>query len=172
MKNIKNAVVIVLTLALAVIALSSCSAPQAKTGDTVQVNYVGRLADGTVFDSSKEAGPMEFKLGGGKVIEGFDKAVLGMKVGEKKTVTIPSNEAYGPVQDDLIMEIPRDQLSKDLVPAVGQHLQSTSSEGQTIVVTVIKVTDTAITVDANSPLAGKDLTFDIELVKILPVTNG
>jgi peptidylprolyl isomerase len=171
-RNIKTAVVIMLTLALAVIALSACSAPQAKTGDTVQVNYTGKLSDGTVFDSSKEVGPLEFKLGGGKVIPGFEKAVLGMKVGEKKTITIPSSEAYGPVQDDLVMEIPRDQLSKDLVPAVGQHLQSTSSQGQTIVVTVIKVTDTAITVDANSPLAGKDLTFELELVKILPATNN
>jgi peptidylprolyl isomerase len=164
-KNLIAAVVMV--LALAVIALSACSAPQAKTGDTVQINYTGKLSDGTVFDTSVGGSPLEFKLGAATVIPGFEKAVLGMKVGEKKTVTIPVNEAYGPPQDDMIMEIPRDQLSKELVPVVGQHLQSTNKDGTTIVVKVIKVTDTTITVDANHPLAGKDLTFELELVKIL-----
>lgn len=167
MKNVKTIVIIMLALAMAVIALSACSAPQVKDGDTVQINYTGKLSDGTVFDTSVGSTPLEFKLGAGTVIPGFEKAVLGMKVGEKKTITIPMNEAYGPHQADLVMEIPRDQLSKDLVPAVGQHLQSTSKDGQTIVVTVTKVTDTTITVDANHPLAGKDLTFDLELVKIL-----
>ncbi len=167
MKNFKTIVIGVLALAMAVITLSACSAPQAKDGDTVQINYTGKLSDGTVFDTSVGGTPLEFKLGAAMVIPGFEKAVLGMKVGEKKTITIPVNEAYGPHQDDLVMEIPRDQLAKDLVPTVGQHLQSTSKEGQTIVVTVTKVTDTTITVDANHPLAGKDLTFELELVKIL-----
>jgi len=164
-KNLKTAVIMV--LALAVIALAACGAPQAKTGDTVQINYTGKLSDGTVFDTSVGGKPLEFKLGAATVIPGFEKAVLGMKVGEKKSVTIPVNEAYGPPQADLIIEIPRDQLSKDLVPAVGQHLQSTNKDGTTVVVTVTKVSDTTITVDANHPLAGKDLTFELELVKIL-----
>lgn len=167
MKNLKTVVIMVLALAMAIIALSACGAPQVKNGDTVQINYTGKLADGTVFDTSVGGTPLEFKLGANTVIPGFEKAVLGMKVGEKKTITIPMNEAYGPHQDDMVMDIPRDQLSKDLIPTVGQHLQSTSKDGQTIVVTVTKVTDTTITVDANHPLAGKDLTFDIELVKIL-----
>ncbi|MBN1374589.1 MAG: peptidylprolyl isomerase [Dehalococcoidia bacterium] len=157
-----------MVLLSAALIFSACSEPQAMDGDTVQVNYTGKLADGTVFDTSQGIEPLEFKIGSGKVIDGFEKAVLGMKVGEKKKVTIPMNEAYGPYMDDLIMEIPRDQLSKDLVPEVGQNLQSTSSEGQTIIVTVTEVTDAAITVDANHPLAGKDLTFELELVKILP----
>lgn len=165
MKSLK-AVIIAIALLPALIICSACGAPQAKTGDTVQINYTGKLSDGTVFDTSEGGEPLEFKLGEGTVIEGFDKAVLGMTVGEKKTFTVPAKEAYGPYQDDMVMEIPRDQLSKDLVPVVGQHLQSTSTDGQTIVVTVTKVTDTSITVDANHPLAGKDLTFEIELVKI------
>ena len=167
MKNLKTVVIMVLALVMAVITLSACSAPQAKNGDTVQINYTGKLSDGTVFDSSVGGTPLEFKLGAATVIPGFEKAVLGMKVGEKKTITIPMNEAYGPHQDDMVMEIPRDQLSKDLIPAVGQHLQSTNKDGTTIVVVVTKVTDTTITVDANHPLAGKDLTFELELVKIL-----
>lgn len=166
MKNMRTAIIALLLLPSLIILLA-CSAPQAKNGDTVQVNYTGKLSDGTVFDTSEGGKPLEFILGSGTVIEGFDKAVLGMKVGEKKTVTIPASEAYGPYLDEMVMEIPREQLSKDLVPAVGQHLQSTSSDGQTIFVTVIKVTDTSITVDANHPLAGKDLTFELELVKIL-----
>lgn len=165
MKSFKTAGIV--ALLLVIIALVACSAPQAKSGDTVQINYTGRLSDGTVFDTSNGGTPLEFKLGGGTVIPGFDKAVVGMRVGDKKTITIPAGEAYGPHQDNLVVEIPRDQLSKDLVPVVGQHLQSTSSDGNTVTVTVIKVSDTTITVDANHPLAGKDLTFDLELMKIL-----
>jgi FKBP-type peptidyl-prolyl cis-trans isomerase 2 len=165
MKSFKTAGIV--ALLLVIIALVGCSAPQAKTGDTVQINYTGRLSDGTVFDTSTGRAPLEFKLGAGTVIPGFDKAVVGMKVGDKKTVTIPASEAYGAHQDDLVLEIPRDQLAKDLNPVVGQHLQSSKDDGTTIYVTVTKVTDTSITVDANHPLAGQDLTFDLELVKIL-----
>ncbi|MCX6006977.1 MAG: peptidylprolyl isomerase [Chloroflexi bacterium] len=167
MKNLKTVVIMVLALVMAVITLSACSAPQAKNGDTVQINYTGKLSDGTVFDSSVGGTPLEFKLGAATVIPGFEKAVLGMKVGEKKTVTIPVNEAYGPRRDDLVEEISRDQLSKDLIPYVGQHLHSTNTEGATRDAVVTKVTDTTITVDENLPLAGKDLTFDLELIKIL-----
>lgn len=168
MRTIKAAAMMIMILLSAALIFSACSEPQAKSGDTVQVNYKGTLDDGTVFDTSEGREPLEFKLGSGTVIEGFDKAVLGMKVGEKKSITVLANEAYGPYQEDLIIEIPRDQLAKDLVPKVGQHLQSTSTEGQTVVVTVTEVSDTSIKVDANHPLAGKDLTFELELVKILP----
>lgn len=167
----KNHIGFIVVFLLGGILLSGCNtssaAAQVKNGNTVQVNYIGKLADGTVFDSSVGRTPLEFTLGGGKVIPGFDKAVLGMKVGEKKTVTIPSNEAYGPYRNDLTLEIPRADLAKDITPQVGMQLQSTQSDGSLIVVTITKMSETTVTLDANHPLAGKDLTFEIELVKIL-----
>ncbi|MGA2157677.1 MAG: peptidylprolyl isomerase [Dehalococcoidia bacterium] len=142
--------------------------PQAKAGDTVQVNYTGKLADGTVFDSSVGGQPLQFTLGSGQVIPGFDKAVTGMRVGEKKTVTILAADAYGQRRDDLVAEVSRSQLPGDMAPKVGMQLQTTAKDGSTMVVTIIKVTDnTSVTIDANHPLAGKDLTFDLELLKIL-----
>ena len=152
--------------------LAGCNAlnmgPQAKTGDTVQVQYTGKLSDGTVFDSSVGKDPLEFKLGSGQIIAGFDKAVTGMRVGENKTVTIPAAEAYGERRADLVMEVPMSQLPGNVTPQVGMQLQSTQKDGSTIVVTITKVTDnTSVTIDANHPLAGQDLTFDLELLKIL-----
>jgi peptidylprolyl isomerase len=146
---------------------SGSTAAQAKNGDTVQVNYTGKLADGTVFDSTAGHEPFEFKLGAGQVIPGFEKAVLGMTVGERKTVTIPADEAYGPRNDNMVIEIGRDKLASDVTPQVGQQLQSKRDDGSIVVVIVTKVTDTTITIDANHPLAGRDLTFEFELVKIL-----
>lgn len=169
MKN-RNIGVIVIFL-LGAILISGCNATpntaQAKNSNTVQVNYTGKLADGTVFDSSVGGKPLEFTLGAGQLIPGFEKAVLGMKIGEKKTITIPVNEAYGPHRDDLIFEVPREKLPSSMTPQVGQQLQSTQNNGSIIKATITKVTDTTVTVDANHPLAGKDLTFEIELVKIL-----
>jgi peptidylprolyl isomerase len=139
----------------------------AKNGDTVQVNYTGKLADGTVFDSSIGREPLEFTLGNGQMIPGFEKAVLGMKVGEKKTVTIPADQAYGPHLDELVVEVPRDKLHSDAELAVGQILQTTAQNGQQIMFTITAISDNGtVTLDANHPLAGKDLTFEIELVKI------
>ena len=151
--------------------LTGCSSAggvaTAKDGDTVQVNYTGKLADGTVFDSSAGRTPLEFTLGKGQVVPGFEKAVLGMKVGEKKTVTIPSDEAYGPHLDSLVIQVLRDRIKMDGQLAEGQVLQTTGPNGQKIQFTVINVSDNGtVTLDANSPLAGKDLTFDIELVAI------
>jgi peptidylprolyl isomerase len=162
---------IVLTAILMIgVMVTGCSAgvgtTQAKDGDTVQVHYTGKLADGTVFDSSAGRDPLEFTLGAGQVILGFDKAVVGMKVGEKKTVTIPAAEAYGSYRDDLVIEISRDKISGGVTPKVGQRLQTTRDDGSIVTVTVTKVTDTTVTIDGNHPLAGKDLTFEIELVKI------
>ena len=148
------------------VMMVGCNAPQAGNGDTVQVNYTGKLADGTVFDSSIGREPLEFTLGTGQVIPGFEKAVLGMKVGEKKTVTIPVDEAYGPHHDDLVAEVPREKLPEDITPEVGQQLGVKRTDGGTSIVTIISVSDNAVTIDANHPLAGKDLTFEIELVKI------
>jgi peptidylprolyl isomerase len=147
--------------------MTGCGAAQAKNGDTVQVNYTGKLADGTVFDSSVGREPLEFTLGAGQMIPGFEKAVFGMKVGEKKTVTIPVDEAYGPHRDDLVIEVPRDKLPAGLTPEVGQQLGVKQADGSTAVVTITNVSDNnTVTIDANHPLAGKDLTFEIELVKI------
>ncbi len=168
----KNHIFITILVLFSAMLIAGCnvfnSAPQAKTGDTVQVQYTGKLADGTVFDSSVGKDPLQFKLGSGQVIPGFDKAVTGMRVGEKKTVTIPATDAYGERRDDLVAEVSRSQLPSDMMPQVGMQLQSTAKDGSTMVVTITKVTDnTSVTIDANHPLAGKDLTFELELLKIL-----
>jgi peptidylprolyl isomerase len=158
----KHYFVLVNVIVLVLILLTGCGGPaQAKTGDTVKVHYTGRLADGTEFDTSIGSEPLEFTLGQGKVIAGFEQAVIGMKVGETKTVTIPADQAYGPRRDDMIFEIGKDKLSPDINPEVGMQLQG--SQG---VVTIIKVSETTVTIDANHPLAGQDLTFDIGLIGI------
>ncbi len=138
----------------------------ANEGDTVRVHYTGTLEDGTVFDTSRGRETLEFTLGGGTVIPGFEETVKGMQVGETKTATIPSDEAYGPHRDEMVMVIQRDQLPDDLEPTVGQQLQMQRTDGRTAVVVVSEVSKTTITIDANHPLAGKDLTFEIELVEI------
>jgi FKBP-type peptidyl-prolyl cis-trans isomerase 2 len=164
-------IVLIVIFLLGAILMSGCNllpgAAVAKTGDTVQVNYTGKLADGTVFDSSEGREPYEFTLGAGQAIPGFDKAILGMKVGEKKTVTIPSDEAYGPHLDDMVVEVPREKLPSNIEPKVGQMLEATRPDGEKIGFIITNVSDNnTVTLDANHPLAGKDLTFDIELVKI------
>jgi len=164
-------IVLIVIFLLGAILMSGCNllpgAAVAKTGDTVQVNYTGKLADGTVFDSSEGREPYEFNLGAGQAIPGFDKAILGMKVGEKKTVTIPSDEAYGPHFDDMVVEVPREKLPSNIEPKVGQMLEATRPDGEKIGFIITNVSDNGtVTLDANHPLTGKDLTFDIELVKI------
>ena len=136
----------------------------AKDGNTVKVHYTGTLEDGTVFDTSVEREPLEFTLGEGTLIPGFEEALKGMQVGQSKTVTIPAEDAYGPHIDDLVLVIERDQLPEDLDPKVGQQLQIQQTSGETTVVLVTDVSETTITVDANYPLAGKDLIFEIELI--------
>jgi len=139
---------------------------KAKTNDKVKVHYTGKLTSGEVFDSSEGREPLEFTVGGGQMIKGFDEAVNGMKLDEKKTVTIPSKEAYGDRRDDLIQDVPKDQLPDDMKPEVGQKLVATNDLGHQTYVSVTKVSDNAITVDANHDLAGHDLVFDIQLVGI------
>lgn len=136
----------------------------AAQGDTVQIHYTGRLDDGTVFDSSEGREPLEFVLGSGQVIPGFDDAVTSMQVGDAKTVTIPADRAYGVKRDELILDFPRADLPEGIDPQMGQHLQMSSPEGQAFQVQVVGASDEGIVLDANHPLAGKDLTFDIELV--------
>ncbi len=140
--------------------------PAAKKGDSVQVHYTGKLQDGTVFDSSRSRNPLRFKLGSGQVIAGFENAVTGMHVGESKTVNIPPEEAYGPRRDDRIVTMKRNKLPANLNVNVGQRLELTQEDDQTILVTVTGMTPDMITLDANHPLAGKTLTFELELVGI------
>ena len=148
--------------------MTGCSTEQAKEGDAVQVNYTGTLADGTVFDSSAGRTPLEFTIGSGQLIPGFDQAVIGMKVGEKKTVTIPAEEAYGPHREEMVLEVGRERIPSNIEPEVGMMLESTQQDGSKVVFTITNISDNnTVTLDANHPLAGKDLTFEIELVKIL-----
>lgn len=139
----------------------------AKQGDTVRLHYTGKLQDGTVFDTSRERHPLQFTIGNGQVIAGFEQAVVGMKVGEAKTAKIPMEQAYGPHRDDKVVTMDRDRLPPGLNPMVGQRLELTQVDDQTSLVTVIGATDNTLTLDANHPLAGKELTFDIELVGIV-----
>lgn len=139
---------------------------EAQTGDSVKVHYTGRLEDGTVFDSSEGREPLGFTLGSGQVIPGFEEAVVGLEPGGSRTTTIPPEEAYGTVRDDLIIEVERSQVPPDLDPEVGQQLQLTLADGQAVPVVITKVGDEALTLDANHPLAGKTLVFDIELVEV------
>jgi len=140
---------------------------QAKKGDKVQVNYKGYLEDGKIFDSSEGKPPLDVTLGTGMVIPGFDAALTGMEVGDKKTVKIPMEQAYGPHNAEMVMQIPKDQIPADLKPEIGQRLQVGGTGGEEMMVEVIDLTDDFIVLDANAPLAGKDLTFDLELVAIV-----
>jgi len=134
--------------------------------DNVSIHYKGTLSDGQLFDSSEGKDPLTFEVGSGQVISGFDKAVVGMKVDESKVFTIPSTEAYGEVKDDLLYEIPVSSIPAELNPHEGQRLVSNLEDGRQIPVTVKSVKKDIITLDANHPLAGKDLTFDIKIVEI------
>lgn len=138
---------------------------RAQTGDTVSVHYTGTLADGSVFDSSRGRDPLEFTVGAGRVIPGFDSAVAGMAVGEEKTVVIPADQAYGAHRPELMVEVDRAQFPAGLKPEIGQQLQL-SRGGQLFVVTVRDVSDGSVLLDGNHPLAGEDLTFALELVGV------
>lgn len=139
---------------------------KASSGDTVKVDYTGRLDDGTVFDSSEGREPLEFTLGEGQVIPGFDQGVEGMEVGEQKTISIPTDEAYGPHRDDLVAQIDREAFPQDMEFTVGDMLHLQQPDGRAIAATVTDINDGAVTLDANHPLAGQDLTFDVKLVEI------
>jgi len=141
-------------------------ARQARSGDTVAVHYTGKLDDGTVFDSSHGGEPLEFQLGSGAVIGGFERAVTGMTVGEHREVRVPPEEAYGERRDELNIDVPRDQLPEGFAPEVGQMLALQIAPGQQALARVAGVGDAIVTLDLNHPLAGEALNFDIELVGI------
>ena len=141
---------------------------QVKNNDTVKVHYTGKLNDGQVFDSSVERGePMEFTMGKGQLIPGFEKGLIDMKVNEKKTINIPKEEAYGDTKDELVQEVPKSQLPEDIEPKIGMGLVSQTPTGQEINLIVKDVKEDTIVVDGNHPLAGKDLIFDLEVVAIV-----
>jgi peptidylprolyl isomerase len=139
---------------------------QAKSGDNVKLHYTGTLSDGTVFDSSEGREPLEFTLGQNQVIPGFENAVLGMNLGDSKTVTIPADEAYGPRRDDMIIAVPSAEFPEHIHPQVGDRLQIRQPDGGVFNVTVSAVSEDSVTLDGNHPLAGQDLTFAIQLVGI------
>ena len=142
---------------------------QANQGDTVRIHYKGTLEDGSVFDSSEGRDPLEFAVGSWMIIPGLDKAIPGMAVGDKKVVNVPCAEAYGDVNPDARQAVPRDQFPDNIPMEIGTQLQMQGPNGQAMVVTIVEVADTEVTLDANHALAGKDLTFAIEMIEITPV---
>ena len=139
---------------------------QAKKGDKVKVHYHGRLVDGTTFDSSNGREPLEFEVGSGVVIKGFDEGVTGMTVGDKKTISIPVDEAYGPRQEEMVIEFPITNFPPDIKPEVGMTLQMHGENGEELPVVITAISEESVTLDANHPLAGQELVFDLELVDI------
>ena len=135
-------------------------------GNTVKVHYTGKLEDGSVFDSSEGRDPLEVKLGTNAIIPGFEKGLMGMEVGDKKTITIPSEEGYGPRRDELIMELNKSDFPENITPEVGLQLQMQREDGQNLPVTIIEIQEEKITLDANFPLAGKTLIFDVEMMEV------
>jgi peptidylprolyl isomerase len=140
---------------------------QVKKGDKVKVHYHGRLNNGETFDNSKGRDPLEFEVGSGQVIKGFDEGVTGMAVGDKKTINIPVDHAYGPRNPEMVIEMPRDRFPKEMELEVGLPLVMSDGNGQQFQVVVAEIGEAAVFLDANHPLAGEDLTFDLELVEIV-----
>ncbi len=139
----------------------------AATGDIVRIHYSGRLVDGTQFDSSEGRAPLEFTLGQGQVIKGLEQHVSGMEPGQKSTVTIPVAEAYGPRRDDAIQQLGREKVPAGIDLKVGTQLQARTADGGMLPITVVDMDDQSVTVDANHPLAGQDLVFDVELIEVV-----
>ncbi len=139
---------------------------KAKDGDTVRVQYTGKLKDGSVFDSSMENDSLQFTIGKGQVLHGVEQAVIGMQPQESKTVLVPAAEAYGPHRDEMTTQVQRSQFPDSVVLKVGQRLKINQKNGQSVAVSVLGLSDSTVTLDANHPLAGKDLTFDLQLVEI------
>lgn len=140
---------------------------QVKSGDKIKVHYHGKLTSGETFDSSAGREPLEFEVGSGMVIPGFDEGVTGMTVGEKKTVNIPFAEAYGPKNPEMVIEMPKDRFPADMKIEVGMPLMMSDQQGQQFQVTIVEIKEEAVMLDANHPLAGQDLIFDLELVEIV-----
>lgn len=139
---------------------------KARVGSRVRVQYTGRLENGAVFDTSPEDEPLEFTIGEGQVIPGFEQAVVGMKPGESKTAQVAPEKAYGPHHEELVVAVRRKQLPEQIEPQVGQRLEVRRSDGGSVTLSVTDVSDSTVTLDGNHPLAGHELTFDIELMAI------
>jgi peptidylprolyl isomerase len=140
---------------------------QVRDGDTVKIHYTGRLDDGTEFDTSRDDEPLEFTVGKQEVIPGMDRAVIGMAPGDSKTITIAAGEAYGSYHDEMVLVVERTEFPEEMEIEVDQQLSVMIEEDRSVIVTVTEVNDSTVTLDANHPLAGEDLTFDIELVEIV-----
>ena len=140
---------------------------QVKSGDKVKVHYHGKLTTGETFDSSAGREPLEFEVGSGMVIKGFDDGVTGMTVGNKKTINIPFDEAYGPRNPEMVIDMPKERFPEDMEVEVGMPLVMSDGQGQQFQVTIVEIKETSVILDANHPLAGKDLVFDLELVEIV-----
>lgn len=140
---------------------------QVEQGDNIRIHYTGKLEDGTVFDSSVDKDPLEFKVGDGNLIPGFEQGVIGMETGDKKTLTIPPEEGYGMARDDMFITFDKKEIPPEISPTVGVPLQLKDPEGNIMYATISEVAEETITIDANPPLAGKTLVFDIELVEFV-----
>jgi len=140
---------------------------QAEQGDTVKVHYTGRLDDGMVFDTSLGRDPLQFTIGEGRIILGFEQAVVGMSPGESKTAEILAEQAYGPHDEEMVLVVDRGQIPEHVKPEVSDELKIRRADGKTFIVTVTHISESSVTLDANHPLAGKDLTFDIQLIEIV-----
>lgn len=138
----------------------------AQQGNTVKVHYTGKLEDGSVFDSSLQRDPLEFKIGEGQIIPGFEKAVVGMETGQNKTVQIEPDDGYGPRHEEMVQVVDRSQIPSNISLEIGAQLQANHPEGGPIILTVTDLTEADVTLDANHPLAGRNLTFEIEVVAI------
>ena len=144
---------------------------QVQNGDKVRVHYHGKLRSGETFDSSEGREPLEFTVGSGQVIRGFDEGVKGMSAGEKRTIEIPVDDAYGQKSQEMIIEFPTNQFPPDMKPEVGMQLMMNNGQGQQFPVTIVEVREDSVVLDANHPLAGQDLIFDLELVEIVPTSR-
>ena len=167
---VKICIILLIIVLSGILLVTGCTGKEdlamLEDGNKVKVHYTGKLNDGTVFDSSVEREPLEFTIGAGQMISGFEAAVREMQVGQVKTVTIPAEEAYGPRNEEMVLVVERDQLPENSNIRVGQRLEKQQEDGNTAVLVVTDFSDTTITLDANHPLAGRDLTFEIELVEV------
>jgi FKBP-type peptidyl-prolyl cis-trans isomerase 2 len=139
---------------------------QAKDGDTVKLHYTGKLRNGEVFDSSKDSQPLKFTIGNGEVMPGIEKGIIGMEIGDTKTIEIPTEDALGPRREELVVDVERSDFPEDMTLSVGQRIQMRHEDGDPMILTVTDMKDNKITLDANHPLAGEALVFDVELVEI------
>jgi FKBP-type peptidyl-prolyl cis-trans isomerase 2 len=156
---------------LLILGLAGCGKPSVANNQMVLMDFKGTLADGTVFSESPAGKPLEFLVGGGTIIPTLEKGMLGMKVGDKRTITVKAADAYGEYSKAALQEVPKDQFPKDAKLEVGQQFRISSSSGQAAVLKIIAVSEESVTVDFNHPLAGKDLTFEVTVVKIRDATK-